>query len=53
MPATIVGLGDTKMYKYGTCYLRTYGLEDTERKATQTNHIIKATYMLEQTRVRE
>lgn len=54
MPAILLGLGDTKMYKCGTCSQRTtVSLEETQRKAKQTNHIVKATYMLEQSRLRE
>lgn len=54
MPATIPGFGDTKMYKWGTCFQRTYGLFGRDREEGKTKKPKnKATYMLEQTGVRE
>lgn len=54
MPATILGYGDTKTYKYGTCSQRTYGLLGRGREEGKKNKPHnKATYMLEQTGVRE
>lgn len=54
MTATILGLGDIKMYKYDTCSQRTYGLIGRDRKGGKTNKPHnKTTYMLEQTTVRK
>lgn len=54
MTATILGLGDIKMYKYGTCSQRTYGLFGRDREEGKINKPHnKATYMLEQTGVRK